>query len=103
MFCLLFADDIALISTTPKGLQCQLDSLSISSHHLGLNVNRKKTKVIMIKKGGFFVEGERWTIDGQKLEVVNQYKLLGFVFTTKLALSKALDNQVVGARERCIC
>ena len=102
LFCLLFADDIALISTTPKGLQCQLDSLSISSHHLGLNVNRVKTRVMVFRKGGFLGKGERWTTDGQKLEVVNQYEYLGFVFTINLSLSAALHNQVVGAKRRTL-
>ena len=102
LFCLLFADDIVLLSTTPIGLQRQLDSLNTSSHHLGLNVNRMKTKVMVFRRGGFLGRRERWTVDGQNLEVVNQYRYLGFVFTTKLSMSKALDSQIVKAKQKTL-
>ena len=71
-------------------------------YHLGLNVNRVKTKVIVFRKGGFVSKGESCTKDGQRLEVVNRYKYLGFVSTTKLSLSTALHNQVIGAKLRTI-
>ena len=53
IFQLLFADDIVLISSTPTGLQRQINSLEEISRTLGLTVNLDKTKVMVFRKGGF--------------------------------------------------
>ena len=57
---------------------------------------------MVFRKGGFLSKGERWSINGKTLEVVNKYKYLGFVFTTKLSLSAALDTQVVRAKQKTL-
>ena len=85
IFILLFADDVALISTTPGGLQVQLNNLSISCSTLGLKVNKNKSKVMVFRKGGFLGEREKWYFDGEILEVVNSYCYLGYTFTTMLS------------------
>ena len=92
VFLLLFADDVVLISTTPVGLQNQLDSLQYMSNRLHLKVNTDKTKVMVFRKGGRLAAGENWFFEGSRLEIVNQYKYLGFIFTTKLSIDKALDD-----------
>ena len=102
IFALLFADDIVLLSTTPTGLQRQLDSLSNVSRRLGLTVNTGKTKVMVFRRGGFLGRGERWSLDDKILEVVNSYRYLGFVFTTKLSTTTALDSLTVKAKKKVI-
>jgi hypothetical protein len=92
IFLLLFADDICLISTTPAGLQNQLDNLEKASTPLGLTVNLKKTKVMVFRKGGHLGKFEKWYFQGKELEVVNSYKYLGFTFTTKLSFEIALEE-----------
>ena len=92
IFLLLFADDIVLISTTPTGLQNQIDNLVHISKQLDLSVNLMKTKVMVFRKGGHLSAGERWYLDGNKLEVVNQYKYLGFLFTTKLSINATIED-----------
>ena len=52
IFLLLFADDIVLISDTPRGLQNQLDVLSSACKDLYLHINTDKTKVMVFRKGG---------------------------------------------------
>ena len=49
MFLLLFADDIVLLSSTPSGLQNQIDSLEKVSQSLGLTVNLDKTKMMVFR------------------------------------------------------
>ena len=78
IFSLLFADDIVLLSSTPTGLQTQINSLQRASDSLGLTVNIDKTKVMVFRKGGFLGKKEKWTLDGKPLEVVNSYKYLGY-------------------------
>lgn len=85
LFILLFADDITLIATTPTGLQNQLDCLKQCCDQLKLEVNIDKTKIIVFRKGGFLSKFEHWTFNGMKVEVVNEYCYLGFVFTTMLS------------------
>ena len=89
---LLFADDIVLFSDTVIGLQNQIDILHVAASRLGLSVNLQKTKVMIFRKGGHIAAHEHWQINGQRLEVVNEYKYLGHVFTTKMSTNVALVN-----------
>jgi len=92
IFLLLFADDICLISSTPAGLQNQLDNLEKASTSLGLTVNLKKTKIMVFRKGGHLGKAEKWFYQGKEVEIVNSYKYLGFTLTTKLSFDIALDE-----------
>ena len=53
IFLLLFADDIVLISDTPRGLQNQRDVLSSACKDL-FHINTDKTQVIVFRKGAFW-------------------------------------------------
>ena len=102
IYSLIFADDVALVSTTAVGLQNQLNSLDSVSRELGLTINRNKTKIMVFRKGGSLTHGERWTLGGTRLEVVNKYKYLGYIFTTKLSESTNLENLNVKAKQRIV-
>ena len=92
IFLLLFADDICLISTTPAGLQNQLNNLEKASSSLGLMVNLKKTKIMVFRRGGHLAKSEKWYYQGKEIEIVNSYKYLGFTLTTKLSFEIALEE-----------
>ena len=102
IYSLLFADDIVLISTTPAGLQNQLNSLKRASDEIGLTVNLDKTKVMTFRKGGFLGRSEKWYFGRTRLEVVNSYKYLGFTMTTKLSTEIALAEYAGRAKNRII-
>ena len=102
IYSLLFADDIVLISTTPIGLQNQLNSLRDASEEIGLTVNLDKTKVMTYRKGGFLGRRERWFYGENRLEVVNNYKYLGFTMTTKLSTEVALAEYAGRDKNRII-
>ena len=53
LFILLFADDVALLATTPCGLQNQLDSLQVCYDRLKMEVTR--IREILCKTGFYFV------------------------------------------------
>ena len=91
-FFLLFADDVVLVSTTPTGLQNQINNLVHVSNSLSLKVNADKTKIMVFRKGGHHAKGEKWFLEGTKLEIVNKYKYLGFVFTTRLSLDSTVED-----------
>ena len=60
IFSLIFADDVALIATTPVALQNQLNSLSSISRQQNLSINRDKTKIMVFRRGGFLARSESW-------------------------------------------
>ena len=102
IFFLIYADDIALLSTTPVGLQTQIDNLAFASKNVGLKINTDKTKVMVFRRGGFLARGEKWFLDRIRLEVVNSYRYLGFTFTTKLSDNVALDNVATKAKQKTV-
>ena len=77
MFLLLFPEDIVLVSSTPSGLQNQINNLENASNSLGLTVNLDKTKVMTFRKGGHKIigSGERLLLllllYGNEIEIVN--------------------------------
>ena len=87
IFILLFADDIALISSTPIGLQNQLNVLQTCCDEMKLTVNIDKTKIMVFRGGGRLAKGLCWYLGKQKIEIVNRFCYLGFVFTPKLSES----------------
>lgn len=102
IYLLLFADDIVLIGTTPMGLQNQLNSLREASEELGLEVNLSKTKVMVFRKGGFLGKREKWFYGREKIEVVNNYKYLGYTLTTKLSVDVALAEYAGRAKNKAV-
>ena len=99
MFILLFADDVALLATTPYGLQNQLNSLKACCGRLHMEVNRDKTKVMVFRKGGYLSKHEKWYYDGIEMEVVNKYHYLGFAFTTILSVKQGTDHLVAKGKK----
>ena len=59
LFILLFADNVALLATTPCGLQNQLDSLKVCCDRLKMEVNKGKTKAMVFRKGGHLSKHEK--------------------------------------------
>ena len=102
IFALLFADDIALVATTPQGLQNQINNLRRGAERLGLIVNLDKTKVMVFRKGGFLGRMERWFYGNERIEVVNKYKYLGYTLTTKLSVDLALAECAGKAKGRIV-
>jgi hypothetical protein len=99
LFILLFADDVALLALTPYGLQNQLNCLKDCCDRLRLEVNIDKTKIMVFRKGGYLTKWEQWFFDGTKLQVVNQYCYLGFMFTTTLSLKQGTQHLVAKGRK----
>ena len=98
---MLFADDMVLLSDTPMGLQKQIDALNSACKDLSLTVNTDKTKVMVFRKGGFLRRNESWNLDGNALEIVNDYSYLGFTFTTRMSISRGVDTLAAKGKKAC--
>ena len=95
---LFFADDVILVSDTVQGLQQKLNILEQQSNRLGLKINLEKTKIIVFRKGGFLSKYEHWFYEGNKVDVVNSYKYLGFDFTTKMSMQSSISSFVIKSK-----
>lgn len=78
--CLLYADDLVLISQTANGLQKLLDKLKTYCDMWNLKVNTDKTKVIIFNKSGKLLKGFSFSYETQLIELVTEYKYLGIIF-----------------------
>lgn len=72
-----FADDVALISTSPIGLQRQLDALNEYCKLNGLKVNTNKTKAMIFRNSRKVKFTGKWRYNGDPLELVDSFKYLG--------------------------
>ena len=76
--CLMYADDIVLLSESREGLIQSLDNLSIYNKKWCLNVNKTKTKIMTFQKFGK-LKYNNIKYDGSILEDVKQFKYLGTI------------------------
>ena len=67
LYMLLFADDIALFTTSPESLQLQIDNLYHYSTKWGLKINVNETKICIFEKRNQRHNYE-WQIDNEKLD-----------------------------------
>ena len=77
MSCLLWADDLILMSSSPEGLQNSINKTSAFYTDLGLELNTKKTKVIVFNSRGIKLNNYSFYVGGFVLEVVDNYQYLG--------------------------
>jgi hypothetical protein len=71
--CLMYADDVILLSQTEVGLQSKLHKLQSFCNDWCLEVNVSKTKILIFNKAGRLIKKEFWLFD-QVLESVSSYR-----------------------------
>lgn len=90
--CLMFADDLVILSTTSTGLQTALDKLDSYCTKWGLCLNMNKTKVMIFNKSGHLLKNYRFTINNQPIEIATSYMYLGIVFSICGSFTKAVEH-----------
>ena len=90
--CLMYADDIAIISQTKEGLQHCLNQLNGYCEIWKLNINTDKTKIIVFNKTGKINNDETFIINNKEIEVVKEMKYLGIVFNNNGSFKSAIAN-----------
>jgi hypothetical protein len=76
---LLFADDLAVGTTTSIGMQRAINSIKEYCEERKLKINTSKTKTVVFKKGGKLSQYEHWKLRGEEIEVANEIKYLGII------------------------
>ena len=75
--CLMYADDITLLSTSKQGLQNSLDKLQNYCEEWLLDINFDKTKILICNKSGRFLKDNMFFINTHQLENVRSATYLG--------------------------
>ena len=79
--CLMYADDVILVSSSAVGLQQKLNLLQTFCDDWCLSINVDKTKVLIFNKAGRVINNHRFVISGNVISCTNSYKYLGILFS----------------------
>ena len=90
--CLLYADDLILLSTSATGLQSKIDILDKYCQEWCLEVNTSKTKVLIFNKAGRHIN-ERFVFRDKTIDCVSNYKYLELYFSASGSFSLA-ENEL---------
>ena len=82
--CFLYADDLLLIFHSAEGLQDSLNKLSQYCQNWFLNINLRKTKIVVFQKKTrrSTLENYYFMINNRRIEIVNDYTYLGVNFSS---------------------
>ena len=97
--CLLFADDLALLSLSQVGLQNKINILEKYCQEWGLEINIKKTKVMIFNKQGAVMKKFKFYFSNQDVEVTKQYTYLGFTFVPSGKKQTGIENLINKGRK----
>ena len=80
--CLLYADDLVLLSHSQQGLQNSLDKLSTFCEQWKMQVNLKKTKIMVFQKKCRNTFTPSFSYKKDVIQKVNDYTYLGIKITS---------------------
>lgn len=96
---LLYADDIALIATTPEDLQRKINVVDEYFQRNKLKVNLSKTKIVVFRKGcGRISEKIQFKWGDEPIEIVNKYTYLGVPFSCSGKFTVAREHFISKAK-----
>jgi ribonuclease I len=90
--CLMYADDLVIITLSADELQQQLNRLETYCQQWLLNINVKKTKVMVIAKSRSKVPKVDFTLNNVVLEQVGEYMYLGMLFDCTGSMKTAQNS-----------
>ena len=88
-----WADDLVLVSTTPRGLQTCLNRLHDYCYKWAISINPSKT-VCMIMSKWKCKSRPKFYIDGQELSQTNKVTYLGLVITSNMNHSIMMEDRI---------
>ncbi len=81
-----------MISTSAQGLQHCLDKLNCYCKKWGLQINAKKTKVVIFNRAGRMLKNKNVHIDTEEIEITKETKYLGIIFNNNCTFHSAIEN-----------
>ena len=98
--CLLFADDLVLLSSSQSGLQTCINNLDKYCKTWKLEINLSKTKIIIFNKTGRLLT-EHFHLGNTPIECVKSYRYLGITFSNSGSFNLAISELKVKASKAC--
>ena len=89
---LLYADDLIILSRSKTGLQNCLQALFSYCHSWMLDINVKKTKVMIFQKRARKSNNCKFSIGTDNIEIVQNYTYLGTRISSTGNFTSALDR-----------
>ena len=89
--CIIWADDIILLSETEEGLNTMLKTMEVYCNVNDLSLNTDKTKCMIFNKTGRLIR-KRFSFNNVQLETVRSYKYLGFLLTPSGEIKSGLND-----------
>lgn len=89
---LMYADDIAICTSSLQELQTCLHNLHQYCTINKLTVNVKKTKILKFRKGGKLCDSDVAIYDGNHIDFVSEFNYLGVVFQPTGAITKHTNH-----------
>ena len=89
--CLLWADDIILLSHSEEGLRNMLSALDSYVNENGMSINTKKTQCMIFNKTGKFIR-RSYPMKNGIIETTKSYKYLGFILTPSGGIISGLKD-----------
>ncbi|MEW8548168.1 MAG: reverse transcriptase domain-containing protein, partial [Candidatus Thiodiazotropha sp.] len=90
--CLIYADDVLLLSESKEGLQSCLNALQVYCDYWKLQINVEKTKVMIFSVGKIKKENMQFKIYDSVIEIVEKYKYLGILLSYNGNLKHAAEH-----------
>lgn len=97
--CLMYADDIVIISLSPIDLQSNLNTLQEYCLNWMLNINTEKTKCITFQKKNRKNSSNSFFIGDEVLSNVAEFKYLGFLISANGSLKPSMENLSIKANK----
>ncbi|PSN47588.1 hypothetical protein C0J52_04568 [Blattella germanica] len=79
----MYADDMTLAAKNPAELQERFNHLAKWAEINGMEINEKKTVIMVFRKGGKVPKNDTITHKTANLRIVNEFKYLGITFQTR--------------------
>ena len=95
----IYADDLIIMSTSHKSLQKCITKLEQYCIRWKLEVNLKKTKIMIFNKQGSAIKRYKFFYKNAAIENVKEYKYLGFIFTCSGSDNAGITNLLKQAKK----
>ena len=89
ILCLMFADDVASCAETATKLQQQINIIQNFCSVTGMELNLKKTEIMVFRNGGYLRSYEKWKYKGNLIRTTSLYKYMGLLFSPMLSWTSA--------------
>ena len=93
-----YADDLVLLADSSDELQIAIDALSLYCSENSLKINTDKTKCLVFHKGR--LPSLSFSLHDRVIEIVSEFKYLGFIFTPQLSFTKHISQVSKKANSR---